>query len=49
MLEVSIKKRLSHYDLEVEFSMGDEILVSVWPIRIRKNNDIALDCGFDEA
>ena len=31
MLEVNIKKRLSHYDLEVEFSMGDEILVLFGP------------------
>ena len=31
MLEVNIKKRLSHYDLEVEFSVGDEILVLFGP------------------
>lgn len=31
MLEVNIKKRLSHYDLDVEFSMGDEILVLFGP------------------
>ncbi|MCM3743120.1 ATP-binding cassette domain-containing protein [Sporosarcina luteola] len=31
MLEVDIKKRLSHYDLEVDFSMGDEILVLFGP------------------
>lgn len=31
MLEVDIKKRLSHYDLEVNFSMGDEILVLFGP------------------
>ncbi|MCG7345219.1 ATP-binding cassette domain-containing protein [Sporosarcina sp. ACRSL] len=31
MLEVNIKKQLAHYDLEVNFSMGDEILVLFGP------------------
>lgn len=31
MLEVNIKKRLSHFDLEVEFSVADEILVLFGP------------------
>ena len=31
MLEVNIKKRLSHYDLEVEFDVRDEILVLFGP------------------
>ncbi|WP_432358896.1 ABC transporter ATP-binding protein [Sporosarcina sp. UB5] len=31
MLEVNIKKQLSHYDLEIDFSMGDEILVLFGP------------------
>ncbi|MFC5603369.1 ATP-binding cassette domain-containing protein [Sporosarcina koreensis] len=31
MLEVNIKKRLSHYDLDVDFSVGDEILVLFGP------------------
>ena len=31
MLEVNIKKRLSHYDLEVEFNVRDEILVLFGP------------------
>lgn len=31
MLEVNIKKRLSHYDLEVDFAVGDEILVLFGP------------------
>ncbi|WP_252503348.1 ABC transporter ATP-binding protein [Sporosarcina sp. Marseille-Q4943] len=31
MLEVNIKKQLSHYDLDVEFNMKDEILVLFGP------------------
>ena len=31
MLEVNMKKRLSHFDLEVEFSVRDEILVLFGP------------------
>ncbi|HEX5563802.1 MAG TPA: ABC transporter ATP-binding protein [Sporosarcina sp.] len=31
MLEVNIKKRLSHYELDVDFSVGDEILVLFGP------------------
>lgn len=31
MLEVSVKKRLSHYDLEVDFVVGNEILVLFGP------------------
>lgn len=48
MLEVNITKRLSHYDLDIEFSMEDEILVLFGPSGSGKTTILNLIAGLSQ-